>query len=287
MLQKIDRSVELRPFQALDGVLYDRNRNDRNDSEANEQCSVPRVERHRALEYPAEIERLELHRPALSGQAIARPPMNASAVRIGTVDAVRRYPIKSLRSESPDFVQVDATGIRGDRTSAFIVRSGHVRVGKTYRGKENDRLHVSSDVRTGRESAAACGVDVELRLGSRFFDDAPISLLVDRWLDDLNRHIGYHVEWERFRPNFFVRADDGFAQMENDLIGAQLQLGSVRLHVRSPIERCVTTTYHPEGSASDPRILRFLAQERAALMGVYCDVIEPGVARAGDTLARL
>ena len=47
---------------------------------------------------------------------------------------------------------------------------------------------------------------MDVRRGERFFDDAPLSIIVDRWLDELRANLGYAVEWERFRPNFFVRA---------------------------------------------------------------------------------
>jgi hypothetical protein len=203
-------------------------------------------------------------------------------VRIGKLEAVRRYPVKSLRGEILDRVHVDVGGIPGDRSSAFFVRGGNVRAGKTYRGKENDVLHLIADAQKARDAASERGVDIDLRRGEHFFDDAAISLVVDRWLDDVSRYIGYRVEWERFRPNFFVLAADGFAQSESDLVDAELQLGAVRLRVRSPIERCVTITYDPRGNASDPRILRYLAQERDATMGIYCDVVVPGPVKAGD-----
>jgi uncharacterized protein len=203
---------------------------------------------------------------------------------IGTLDAARRYPVKSLRGETLDAADVARTGIPGDRAGALFVRSGNARIGETYRGKENDRLHLLSDSQTASIAASERGVDVEARSGEHFFDDAPVSILVDRWLDELSEHVGYRVEWERFRPNFFVRAADQFAATESELAGAELHLGPVRLQVRSPIERCVTVTYHPAGAPSDPRILRFLAQQRNAWMGIYCNVLEPGTARIGDSL---
>lgn len=206
---------------------------------------------------------------------------------IGTLDALRRYPVKSLRGEALDWVEVDSTGIPGDRASALIVRNGGARIGKPYRGKEHDRLHLFADAAAAVSSAAQRSVDVELRRGDHFFDDAPVSLLVDRWLDDVSEHTGYRVQWERFRPNCFVSAAAEFSEVENELVDAQLQLGTIRLRVRSPIERCVTVTYHPQGDPSDPRILQFLAQRRNACLGIYCDVLEPGSARLGDPLFRL
>ncbi|HEY1867175.1 MAG TPA: MOSC domain-containing protein [Candidatus Cybelea sp.] len=205
---------------------------------------------------------------------------------VGTLDAVRRYPVKSLRAESLECAVVTPSGIEGDRTSALFVASGNARVGKTYRGKENDRLHLISDEETARADAASRGVAVDVRRGERFFDDAPLSIIVDCWLDELRAHLGYAVEWERFRPNFFVRATLKFRQSEWELQGAELRVGLVRLRVRSPIERCVAITYHPRGEPSDPQILRFIAQQRAASMGIYCDVLEPGKACVGDSLMK-
>jgi uncharacterized protein YcbX len=203
---------------------------------------------------------------------------------VGTLDALRRYPVKSLRGETLSSVEVGATGISGDRAEALFVRSGGAREGKVYRGKEHDRLHLLADLDAARAAASERNVDVEVRRDEHFFDDAPISLVVDRWLDELSAHLGYTVEWERFRPNFFVRAAPEFAQPEEALANAELQLGTVRLRVRCPIERCVAVTYHPKGNPSDPEILRFLAQQRNAWLGIYCDVITPGITQAGDPL---
>lgn len=205
---------------------------------------------------------------------------------IGTIEALRRYPIKSLAAETLESVEIAESGIPGDRAGSFKVRSGSERVGKLYRGKEHDRLHLVTTAGAARAAAAARGVDVEFQSGTHFFDDAPISLLVDRWLDSLNAHVGYVVEWQRFRPNVFVRAAAGFDAEEPAVIGDELELGSVRLRVRCPIERCVAITYHPRGAASDPQILRYLAQQRNAWMGVYCDVLRPGTTRVGDEVTR-
>jgi uncharacterized protein len=207
---------------------------------------------------------------------------------IGTLEAVRRYPIKSLQGVALDSVKVEVSGIPGDRSGALFAPQG-AREGKTYRGKEHDRLHLLRDAAAAQASAAERGVAVEVRHGEHFFDDAPISILVDEWLRELDAHVGYNIEWERFRPNFFVRsgASAQSIPLEQTLVGAQLQVGTARLGVRSPIERCVTVTYHPLGETADPRILRFLADQRNAWMGIYCDVLEPGTASVGDPLILL
>ena len=207
---------------------------------------------------------------------------------IGTLEAVRCYPIKSLRGDALGSVKVEVSGIPGDRSGALFALQG-AREGKTYRGKEHDRLHLLRDAAGAQACAKERGVAVEVRRGEHFFDDAPISILVDEWLRELDAHVGYNVQWERFRPNFFVRSGTSarLIPLEQTLVGARLQVGTVRLGVRSPIERCVTVTYHPLGETSDPRILRFLAEQRNAWMGIYCDVLEPGIASVGDPLILL
>jgi uncharacterized protein YcbX len=207
---------------------------------------------------------------------------------IGTLASIWRYPVKSLRYEPLDEAEVEPSGVHGDRTAAYLVRSPQsVRFGKAFRGKENDRLHLARGDEEVRVLAEAASTDVTRAEGDRYFDDAPISLLVDRWLDELSAFVGYPVQPLRFRPNFFVVAETDFRDGEAALEGATLQLGSVVLKVRGPIERCVVTTYDPEGGPADSRILRFVAQERNARMGVYCDVERPGTVRVGDVLESL
>jgi uncharacterized protein YcbX len=203
----------------------------------------------------------------------------------GTLSSIWRYPVKSLRGESLERAVVERSGLAGDRTSAYVVASvDHPRYDKTYRGKEEQRLHTLRDDDGVRAVAAQHGLQLQRREGERFFDDAPVSVLFDVWLRDLSEHVGYAVEPERFRPNLFVAASPEFSLEEDSLRGGTLAIGSVLLRVREPIERCVVTTYDPRGGQSDPRILRFVAQQRQTWMGVYCDVLQPGSVQIGDTV---
>lgn len=208
-------------------------------------------------------------------------------VLLGTVARIWRYPVKSLAPEPLERAAILREGVEGDRTSALFVRSGHVREGKTYRGKENDRLHRIDDPEAAAAVARRNGVEVEPRQGERYFDDAPVSLLADRWLDGVSAAAGYPVQALRFRPNFFVRSAEGWNLDEPALIGRRLRLGDAIVRVRSPIERCVVVTYDPDGGGSDPVVLQYLAERRNASMGIYCDVERAGNARVGDDVVLL
>ena len=206
-------------------------------------------------------------------------------MEIGRIARIWRYPVKSLRGEALDAAMVESDGLAGDRTRALVVRDGHARRGKTYRGKEDERLHLSADPVRAREAARERGVELALHDdASRYFDDAPVSLIVDRWLEGVSAHVGFSVEPERFRPNFFVHAAPAMRLLEDDLTGRELRCGEVWLRVRYPIERCVATTYDPTTGASTPEVLRYIAQQRGTWMGVYCDVLRAGTVRIGDSL---
>ncbi len=205
-------------------------------------------------------------------------------MELGTLASMWRYPVKSLAGESLEAHWVDVDGLEGDRSRALIVRGGHARMGKPLRGKELDTLHRIHDVETAQRAAKEHGIATQpMASQDRYFDDAPVSLIIDRWLDGLSAHVGYPVEIERFRPNFAIRASH-MPTNEGALTGRELRLGEVTLRVRYPIERCVVTTYDPHGDDADARILRYVAAARGSWMGIYCDVLCAGTVRIGDSL---
>lgn len=204
---------------------------------------------------------------------------------LGTIARLWRYPTKSLAARPLERATCDPGGIVGDRARALFVASpDHARVGKTYRGKENERLHVLADDDAAIALAAERGVALELRDDGPFFDLEPISLLFDTWLRDGERRIGRALDPLRFRPNAFVHAAADFVLDEDDLVDCILAIGDVRLRVTQPIHRCVTTTYDIETSACDPRVLATLARERENTMGVYAIVARPGEIAVGDSM---
>jgi MOSC domain-containing protein len=204
-------------------------------------------------------------------------------VEIGRIASIWRYPVKSLQGEALSAARVGLDGIEGDRVRALLIKSGHARAGRTYRGKENDRLHLAAKPDDALALARSRDIEAVVDAGQgRYFDGAPISLLFDIWLDDLRAHVGYDVEPLRYRPNFFVTAADNCVLREDELVGSEIRVADVQLNVREPIDRCVVTTYDLSGGPSDPEILGYVARERANMMGVYCDVLRAGTVRAGD-----
>lgn len=201
---------------------------------------------------------------------------------IARIAALRRYPTKSLAPEDLVSCMVEFDGLEGDRCQSLIVTSDHARRSKTYRGKEHDQLHYATSADEAMALAQGRGVTTTLASGARFFDDGSVSLVTDRWLAQLTAQLGYNPEYERFRPNIFAEAFAACPDREEALLGARLGIGDCVLDVVATIKRCVAVTYDQHGGPHDPHLLRALARERDNVMGVYCDVVKPGVIHRDD-----
>lgn len=205
---------------------------------------------------------------------------------LGELAAIWRYPVKSLSAESLESARIEPNGLPGDRSSALFVESGHARIGKTYRGKEHNLLHITHEVADAIGFAAERGVIVTPQAipGTRYFDAAPVSLIFDRWIAQVERGLGVALDPRRWRPNLYARASHDFDYSESQLVDRVIEVGQVALRVREPIERCVTTTYDIQTGDPNNDVLRYVAVHRGNLMGVYCEVELAGTVRAGDPL---
>jgi uncharacterized protein YcbX len=208
-------------------------------------------------------------------------------MRIGTVAAIWRYPVKSLEREELSRATVVADGIEGDRTHALIVANpDHARAGKPLRGKEHNRLHTVTGAQNGVALAHAAGITVDIAPPDRYFDARPISIIFDTWLAEIEALVGRQLDPLRYRPNIFAHAATGFDCGESDLIGTTLTIGTTVLEVVAPIHRCVTTTYDIATGESDPAVLREVALRRENTAGIYCTIVRAGEIAQGDAIVR-
>jgi uncharacterized protein len=224
---------------------------------------------------------------------------------VGRVVRLCRYPVKSMAGEELDRAEVSWHGLAGDRRWAFI-RDGqtsngfpwltirerpemaHYRPGFT----EPERPNASSVlVRTpdGRElDVADPALAAELGPGVRvikqhrgIFDTMPLSLVSTQTLDELGALAGTGLVAGRFRPNLLVDAgESGFP--EDAWVGRVLRIGEIRMRVDQRDRRCVIVTVDPVTLLREPAILRAIARERDARLGVYGSTVQPGWVAVGD-----
>ena len=224
---------------------------------------------------------------------------------VGRVVALRRYPVKSMAAEELDEVEVSWHGLAGDRRWAFI-RDGQVHSGfpwltirqrpelAHYRPRltEPERPNASAVlVRTpsgGELSVADPALAAELGSCVRVikqdrgvFDTFPLSLLTTQTVAGLGRLTGVELTACRFRPNLLVDAA-GSDFPEDGWVGRVLQIGGLRMRVDARDMRCVVITIDPVTLRRDPAILRAVARERDARLGVYGTIVAPGRVALGD-----
>jgi uncharacterized protein YcbX len=227
-----------------------------------------------------------------------------SAREVGRVTALWRYPVKSMAAEALDEVEVSWHGLAGDRRWAFV-RDGLERSGFpwfTIRERSDmwqyrpsfldpgnpDRSPTLVRTPEGRELdvvdpalAAELGTGVRVIKQNRgVFDASPLSLMTTQTVSALGSLVGEELDPRRFRPNLLVEGEEPFA--EDSWVGSVLQIGGIRMRVDLRDERCVVVNVDPATSQRDPAILKAIAREREACLGVYGSTVTPGRIAVGD-----
>jgi len=121
--------------------------------------------------------------------------------------------------------------------------------------------------------------------GISHLDAGPVHLLTTAslaWLAD--RLPQTTLDERRFRPNVLIGAQ-GARLLELDWLGRTLAIGTVRLAVREPSERCVMVNFAQDELPHDASVLRTLAEAAGSDFGVYVDVVVPGPISVGDDVA--
>lgn len=225
---------------------------------------------------------------------------------VGRIAALFRYPVKSMGSQELDSVEVGWHGLTGDRRWAFV-RDGVERSGFPWltirehpdmwhyqpRFAEDDQPDLAATiVRTpsGDEfDVVDPALAAELGHGARVikqgvgvFDWMPISLITTQSIASIGSKIGSDLDARRFRPNLLIDATAGDGFPEEGWLGAILRIGGLTMRVDDRDKRCVMINVDPVTTARNPAVLRAVAQERQAHLGVYGSTVVPGRVAVGD-----
>jgi len=201
-------------------------------------------------------------------------------VRVGTVELLRRFPLRSAAGEEPAATTLDAAGLAGDRGWAVVDAEGAVLTSKQLPWLGGVRAVLDHDAGEPVLRARVSGHDVR---GAAL--DAELSALVGRAVavrrqsgDRAGGGAGPHREGAAVhlvsagaaddpsappgcdpgeRANVVLALDAALATpgAERGWVGAAVHLGGAVLQVTRTPSRC---------------------------LGVYADVLVPGVVRVGD-----
>jgi len=231
---------------------------------------------------------------------------------LGEVEAIIRYPVKSMAGERLDRAHLGWHGIDGDRRFAFRrsaetggfpwLTAGRLPELVLYQPLGRDDAGLPTHVRTpdGRELAitgdelrdeiaARHGAGVQMmRLDHGIFDEAPLSLLAIETVCAVERAAERPVDIRRFRPNVIIRTRDPVAFEEDAWVGTIITFGdgddAPAVAVTCRDKRCLMLNVDPDSAANDPAVMKSVVRLNQNNAGVYGTVIRSGVAAVGQRL---
>jgi uncharacterized protein len=227
---------------------------------------------------------------------------------LGRVAALWRYPVKSMAGESLDSIEVSWHGFAGDRRWAFVQaglersdfpwltireRSDMWRYQPAFADPDSpDKSRTLVRTPDGRElDVVDPALAAELAEGAQVikqnrgvFDTSPLSLTTAQSVAAVGSLVDAELDPRRFRPNILVEAAEPFA--EDGWVGSVLEIGSARIRVDRRDERCVMVNVDPATTERNAAVLKAIARERDACLGVYASTVKPGRIRVGDRVTR-
>jgi uncharacterized protein len=227
-------------------------------------------------------------------------------IEIGRIQAIYRYPVKSMAGETLERTQLGWYGVEGDRRFAFrrMVEKGgfpwltasKVPAMLLYKPIQQEAsadnplpTHVitpegkvlgirSEELRD--EIIDHFGAEVEMmQLKQGIFDETPVSLLSLATCQKITNEAGQPADIRRFRPNIVITGN-GEPFAENQWVGKTVIFGetedSPAVQVTLRDERCAMLNLNPDTAQSDPAVLKTVVQLNQNCAGAYATVIRAG-----------
>jgi uncharacterized protein YcbX len=207
------------------------------------------------------------------------------------VEALWRYPVKSLGGERLDTALVSEDGIHGDRIALVASTQRRLITSRTHPRLLllGARLGADGEPEVGgrawSDPAVAAAIEDAAGAGSRIFryeepdrfDVMPLLVATDGAIAAFGRDV------RRLRPNIVIGGVEGLA--ERDWPGRELRIGECVIAVRSLRTRCVMTTWDPDTAEQDPGVLKDIVRRFGGQLALNCEVLRGGVIAVGDGVA--
>jgi uncharacterized protein YcbX len=236
-------------------------------------------------------------------------------VEIGHVEAIFRYPVKSMCGEQLEVAKLGWHGIEGDRRLAFRRmkdRGGFpwLSAGKLpdlllfvpHRREDEARGDLPTHVRTPEgEEMPVFGEDLAAEVGRRhgapvqmmqlkhgIFDEASLSVIASETVHEIGRLAGQSPDVRRFRPNVLVRLLRPVPFQEDEWVGGVLTFGegddapAVTVTMRDV--RCSMVNLDPDSATPAPEVLKAVVRANKNTAGIYATVTRTGRLAVGQPI---
>jgi uncharacterized protein len=233
---------------------------------------------------------------------------------IEIVEALFRYPVKSMAGERLETANLGWYGLEGDRRLAFRRidnRSGmpwltasklpDLVLFTPLRREEGAQGDLPTHVRTpdgaelpvfGNELAA----DIERRFGAPvemmqlrhgIFDEACVSVIASDTVSEIGRLAGRNLDVRRFRPNVVVRLLRSGSFLEDEWVGGELSFGegddAPAINVTMRDERCAMVNIDPDSASIATEVMKTVVRRNQNNAGIYGSVMRIGRLAVGQT----
>ena len=233
-------------------------------------------------------------------------------IRVGEVEALFRYPVKSMRGEPLDLAELGWHGLAGDRRLAFrrlndlagfpwltATRLPELLLFEPRR-RPGSGEDLPSHVRTpqGEELplfSEELAADVSRRHGSPvemthlnrgIFDEASVSIITSSTVAEAAKLGTQPPDVRRFRPNLLIASARSVAYEEDEWVGGVLTFGERgeggAIGITNRDERCAMVNLDPDSAQPAPELLKGIVRQRGNKVGVYGAVIRRGSLAVGQ-----
>jgi MOSC domain-containing protein len=236
-------------------------------------------------------------------------------IEIGHVEAIFRYPVKSMGGERLEVAKLGWHGLDGDRRLAFrriedrggmpwltASKLPDLLLFAPHRREDGAQGDLPTHVRTpdgeempvfGEELAAEVGrrygAPVEMmQLRHGIFDEATISVIASDTVREIGRLAGRSLDVRRFRPNIVVRLLRPVPFQEDEWLGGVLSFGegddAPAITVTMRDVRCSMVNLDPDSATSVPQVMKEIVRAHQNTAGIYGAVTRTGQLALGQTV---
>src|SRR5258708_33566563 len=221
-------------------------------------------------------------------------------IEIGHVEAIFRYPVKSMGGERLEEANLGWSGLDGDRRLAsrrIDDRSGmpwltasklpDLLLFAPQRRQDGAEGDLPTHIRTpdgeempvfgedlAREVGRRCGAPVQMMQWKHgIFDEASVSVIASGTVREIGRLAGRSPDVRRFRPNVVVRSLRPGPFQEDEWLGGVLSFGegddAPAINVTLRDVRCSMVNLDPDSASPAPEMLKAVVRAHQNTAGIY------------------
>jgi hypothetical protein len=237
------------------------------------------------------------------------------SIEIGQVEAIFRYPVKSMAGERLEAAELGWQGLEGDRRLAFQRIEDRGGFPFLTAGKLNDLVLFAPQRRDGAapgdlpthvrtpegDELPLFGEELAAEVGRRhgapvqmmqfkhgIFDEATVSVIATDTIRELGQLAGRELDVRRFRPNVLVRLQRPTPFQEDEWVGGVLSFGegndAPAIAVTMRDVRCAMLNIDPDTAKTAPEVMKAVVRAHQNTAGIYGTVTRVGRLAVGQAV---